>query len=221
MKHGMMKTFMKIMETILMLAKHSMVAVMKRGYKTSGITLQELDNKEDTPKLDFKDHSKPNVEEKRKLVTNTTRCFKCNAVGYIAINCPTKRTLVLSEDLNGWIDKSDNDFQETTAYVEDALKSKIEELDSEGKIPKLFTMCSIVKEKSREQLKVKICYVFERNHPTADGRVACQSSSLCDCSFEAIVSARKKWPSKGNFMQRIGNKKSLEVYDISNNVLKL
>ncbi|KAI5663909.1 hypothetical protein M9H77_23232 [Catharanthus roseus] len=62
--------------------------------------------KEDTPKVAFKDHSKPKVEEKEKLITNPTRCFKCNGVGHIAINCPTKRTLGFSEDLNGWIEKS-------------------------------------------------------------------------------------------------------------------
>ncbi|KAI5669032.1 hypothetical protein M9H77_18885 [Catharanthus roseus] len=38
------------------------------------------------------------------------------------------------------------------SYVKDALKRKIEELDGQGKLPKLFTMCSIVKEQSREQL---------------------------------------------------------------------
>ncbi|KAI5681399.1 hypothetical protein M9H77_02626 [Catharanthus roseus] len=60
----------------------------------------------------FKDSSKPKVEEKGRLITNPTRCFKCNGVGHIAINCPTKRTLVFSEDLNYWIEKSYDDFQE-------------------------------------------------------------------------------------------------------------
>ncbi|KAI5673469.1 hypothetical protein M9H77_13833 [Catharanthus roseus] len=35
--------------------------------------------KEDTPKVAFKDHSKPKVEEKGMLITNLTGCFKCNA----------------------------------------------------------------------------------------------------------------------------------------------
>ncbi|KAI5677936.1 hypothetical protein M9H77_08886 [Catharanthus roseus] len=48
------------------------------------------------------------VEEKGMVITNPTRCFKCNGVGRIAINCPTKRVLVFSEDLNGWIEKSDD-----------------------------------------------------------------------------------------------------------------
>ncbi|KAI5652243.1 hypothetical protein M9H77_29430 [Catharanthus roseus] len=66
---------------------------------------------EDTPKVAFKYHSKPKVEEKGKLITIPTRCFKCN-VGHIAINCLTKRTLVFTEDLNGWIENSEDDFQE-------------------------------------------------------------------------------------------------------------
>ncbi|KAI5650491.1 hypothetical protein M9H77_36496 [Catharanthus roseus] len=85
----------------------------------------------------FKDHSKPKVEEKGNLITNPTRCFKCDGVGHIEINRPTKRTLVFNGDLNSWIEKSDD-------YCQDTLKSKIEELDGQGKPPKLFTMCSIV-----------------------------------------------------------------------------
>ncbi|KAI5652356.1 hypothetical protein M9H77_29543 [Catharanthus roseus] len=57
--------------------------------------------KEDTPKLAFKGHSKLEVEEKIKLITNPTRCFKCNGMGHISINFLTKRALVFSEDLNG------------------------------------------------------------------------------------------------------------------------
>ncbi|KAI5666873.1 hypothetical protein M9H77_16726 [Catharanthus roseus] len=58
-------------------------------------TYKSLPKKEDTPKVAFKDPSKPNVEEKRRLITSLTRCFKYNSVGHIAINYPTKRTLVL------------------------------------------------------------------------------------------------------------------------------
>ncbi|KAI5664127.1 hypothetical protein M9H77_23450 [Catharanthus roseus] len=58
------------------------------------------------------------------------------------------------------------------AYLEDTLKSKIEEFDGQRKLPKLFTMCSIVKEQPMELLWVKIGKVFERSHLTADHRVA-------------------------------------------------
>ncbi|KAI5649356.1 hypothetical protein M9H77_35361 [Catharanthus roseus] len=68
--------------------------------------------KEATPKVAFKDHSKSKEEKTGKLITNPTRCFKCNGVGHIAINFPTKRTLVFNEDLNGWIEKNDDDCKE-------------------------------------------------------------------------------------------------------------
>ncbi|KAI5648852.1 hypothetical protein M9H77_34857 [Catharanthus roseus] len=149
--------------------------------KSQASTYKSWPKKEDTPKVAFKDHSKPKVEEKGRLITNPTRCFKCNGVGHIVINCPTKRTLVFGEDLNGWIEKSNDDFQEgedlrtnlfkggvddmnrtnqspldlklgliTRAqrkklklqedngmnnYMEDVLKDKIEEFDSQGKLP--------------------------------------------------------------------------------------
>ncbi|KAI5653372.1 hypothetical protein M9H77_30559 [Catharanthus roseus] len=45
-----------------------------------------------------------------RFITNPTRCFKCNGVEHIAINCPTKRTLVFCEDLNGWIEKDEDDL---------------------------------------------------------------------------------------------------------------
>ncbi|KAI5652599.1 hypothetical protein M9H77_29786 [Catharanthus roseus] len=51
-------------------------------------------------------------EEKGRF-TNPTRCFKSNGEGQIAINCSTKRPLVFSEDLNGWIEKGDDDCKET------------------------------------------------------------------------------------------------------------
>ncbi|KAI5676619.1 hypothetical protein M9H77_07569 [Catharanthus roseus] len=57
----------------------------------------------------------------------------------------------------------------------DALKRKIEEFDGQGTPLKLITMRLIVKEQSREQFWVKINYVFERSHPTTDGRVALPS----------------------------------------------
>ncbi|KAI5664050.1 hypothetical protein M9H77_23373 [Catharanthus roseus] len=64
------------------------------GSKPQASTYKSWPKKEDTPKVAFKDHSKPKVEEKGKLITNPTRCFKCNGVGHIAANCPTKRTLM-------------------------------------------------------------------------------------------------------------------------------
>ncbi|KAI5653658.1 hypothetical protein M9H77_30845 [Catharanthus roseus] len=80
--------------------------------KSQASTYKSWPKKEDKPKMAFKDHSKPKVEEKGRLITNPTRCFKCNRVGHIAINCPTKRTFVFSEDLNGWIEKNDDDCKE-------------------------------------------------------------------------------------------------------------
>ncbi|KAI5653845.1 hypothetical protein M9H77_31032 [Catharanthus roseus] len=74
---------------------------------------------EDTPKVAFKDHSKPKVEEKGKLITNPIRCFKCNGVGQIAINCPTKKTLVFGEDLNkGIVDKDASSEDQDIASFE-------------------------------------------------------------------------------------------------------
>ncbi|KAI5682180.1 hypothetical protein M9H77_03408 [Catharanthus roseus] len=64
------------------------------------------------PRVAFKDHSKPKLQEKGKLITNPTRCFKCNDGWHIAINFPTKRTLVFIEDLNCLIEKSDDDCKE-------------------------------------------------------------------------------------------------------------
>ncbi|KAI5663367.1 hypothetical protein M9H77_22690 [Catharanthus roseus] len=78
-KHGMKITCMKIMEKILMLVKLTMVATMS------------WPKKEDIPKVALKDHSKPKVEEKGRLITNRTRCFKCNSVGHIAITYTTKK----------------------------------------------------------------------------------------------------------------------------------
>ncbi|KAI5681231.1 hypothetical protein M9H77_02458 [Catharanthus roseus] len=75
--------------------------------------------------LAFKDHSKPKVEKRGRLTTNPTRGFKCNGVGHIAINCPMKRTFVFSEDLNGWIEKSNDDFQEEKEKKSLGVNSKV------------------------------------------------------------------------------------------------
>ncbi|KAI5677805.1 hypothetical protein M9H77_08755 [Catharanthus roseus] len=80
--------------------------------------------KEDTPKMVFQDHSKPKVEEKGRLITNPIRCFKCNGMGHIVINCPTKTTLVFSEDLNRWIEKSEDDCQEGIVDKEESSEDR-------------------------------------------------------------------------------------------------
>lgn len=67
---------------------------------------------DETPKVVLKDNSKHMVEEKERLITNPTRCFKCNGLRYIAIHCPTKRTLIFCEDLNGWIEKDEEESLE-------------------------------------------------------------------------------------------------------------
>ncbi|KAI5650427.1 hypothetical protein M9H77_36432 [Catharanthus roseus] len=67
--------------------------------KSQASTYKSWQKKEDTPKVAFKDHSKHKVEEKGRLIPNLTGCFTYNGLGHIAINCPTKRTLVFSEDL--------------------------------------------------------------------------------------------------------------------------
>ncbi|KAI5649879.1 hypothetical protein M9H77_35884 [Catharanthus roseus] len=69
--------------------------------KPQAFAYKSWPKKEDTPKVAFNDHSKPKVEEKGKLITNPT-----------SYQLPTKRTLVFSEDLNVWIEKSDDDYQE-------------------------------------------------------------------------------------------------------------
>ncbi|KAI5682162.1 hypothetical protein M9H77_03390 [Catharanthus roseus] len=68
----------------------------------------------------------PKVEEKRKSITNSTRCFKCNRVGHIDINCPSKRTFVFGKDLNGWIGKSDDDCQERIVDKDDCQEGIVD-----------------------------------------------------------------------------------------------
>ncbi|KAI5650418.1 hypothetical protein M9H77_36423 [Catharanthus roseus] len=63
--------------------------------KPKTIMYKSWAKKDKTPKMAFKDNFKLKVEEKSRLITNLTRCFKCNGVGHIVINCPIKRTLVL------------------------------------------------------------------------------------------------------------------------------
>ncbi|KAI5667558.1 hypothetical protein M9H77_17411 [Catharanthus roseus] len=62
-------------------------------YKPQVSTYKGFPKKDDTPKVPFKDSYKPNMEEK-------------------AINYPTKKTLIFREDLNGWIEKDEDDCLE-------------------------------------------------------------------------------------------------------------
>ncbi|KAI5671589.1 hypothetical protein M9H77_11953 [Catharanthus roseus] len=39
-------------------------------------------------------------------------CFKYNGVGHCASSCPTKRALIFREDLNGWIEKEEDESSE-------------------------------------------------------------------------------------------------------------
>ncbi|KAI5658041.1 hypothetical protein M9H77_26834 [Catharanthus roseus] len=77
--------------------------------KPQASTYKSWPKKEDTPKVAFKDHSKPKVEEKERLMANPTRYFTCNGVGHIAINCPPKKTLIFNDELNGWIERGEDD----------------------------------------------------------------------------------------------------------------
>ncbi|KAI5676583.1 hypothetical protein M9H77_07533 [Catharanthus roseus] len=106
-KHGEMIICLNILERLLLLAKQTVEATMEEDClsktnlpssrsvlpKPQASTYKNWPKKEDTPKVAFKDHSKPKVEGKGRLITNPTRCFKCNGVGHIAINHPTKGTL--------------------------------------------------------------------------------------------------------------------------------
>ncbi|KAI5682078.1 hypothetical protein M9H77_03306 [Catharanthus roseus] len=81
-------------------------------HKPKASTYKSWPKKDETPKVVFKDSFKPKVEEKGRLITNPTRSFKCNGVDHAAINYPGKRTLVFSKDLNGCIEKDEDDCQE-------------------------------------------------------------------------------------------------------------
>ncbi|KAI5667945.1 hypothetical protein M9H77_17798 [Catharanthus roseus] len=98
-------------------------------------TYKSWPKKEDTPKMAFKDHFKPKVEEKERLITNPTRCFKCNGMGHIAINFLAKKALVLSEDLNGWIEKSENGFQEGEDFRMNLLEGGAYDVNRKSQAP--------------------------------------------------------------------------------------
>ncbi|KAI5653886.1 hypothetical protein M9H77_31073 [Catharanthus roseus] len=106
------------------------------------------------------------------------------------------------------------------SYMMEALKSKGDEFEDEEKHPKLFTMCTIIKEQSRNQLGVKMATCWRRatlpsmiilplpslvgfwsgvSWKTTPYRIQeflflnsinPRSSSLCSWGFEAIVSSR-------------------------------
>ncbi|KAI5648874.1 hypothetical protein M9H77_34879 [Catharanthus roseus] len=69
--------------------------------KAQASTFKCLPKKQEAPNVAFKDNSKPKVEEKDRLITNPIRCIKCNGLGHIANNYPTKRTLIFREDWHG------------------------------------------------------------------------------------------------------------------------
>lgn len=56
------------------------------------------------------------------------------------------------------------------SYKEDALKSKVDEFQDQGKHFKLFTMCSIITEQLRAQLVMGIWLSVSKNTSYADNR---------------------------------------------------
>ncbi|KAI5664034.1 hypothetical protein M9H77_23357 [Catharanthus roseus] len=63
----------------------------------------------------------------------------------------------------------DNDM---VAYIEEALKIKLEGFEGQEKASKLFSMCSISKDHSRESIGGENGFVLEEEHPAADGSSA-------------------------------------------------
>ncbi|KAI5676535.1 hypothetical protein M9H77_07485 [Catharanthus roseus] len=96
--------------------------------KPQGSTYKSWPKKEDAPKVAFRGHSKLNVEEKGRLITNPTGCFKCNVVGHVAVNYPTKRNLIFNEELNGWIKSEEDDGQDDIVDKEEGNEDQ--EIDS-------------------------------------------------------------------------------------------
>ncbi|KAI5667940.1 hypothetical protein M9H77_17793 [Catharanthus roseus] len=115
-------------------SKTYLPSLRRMAPKPQASTSKSWPKKEDTFKVTFKDHSKPKVEEKGKLITNPTRYFKCNEVGHIAINYPTKRSLVFSEDLNDWIKKSDDDCQEGIVHKDEIKLGDLKDLKVQYRI---------------------------------------------------------------------------------------
>lgn len=49
-------------------------------------------------------------------------------MGHIVINCPTKRTLIFNEELNGWIEREEDDCQDDLVGKEEGNEDQ--EIDS-------------------------------------------------------------------------------------------
>ncbi|KAI5666868.1 hypothetical protein M9H77_16721 [Catharanthus roseus] len=49
------------------------------------------------------------MEERGKIISNPPKYFKYNGVGHYASSCLTKRALIFREDLNGWIEKEEDE----------------------------------------------------------------------------------------------------------------
>ncbi|KAI5663546.1 hypothetical protein M9H77_22869 [Catharanthus roseus] len=105
------------------------------------------------------------------------------------------------------------------AYVEEALKRKLEEFEGQERASKLFSMCSISKDRSKNKLEEKMTKSLKEttlpamvalgptlpvgfwigklwsSRPTTDeflfpDPIYLRSSSLCSWGFEALVSSR-------------------------------
>ncbi|KAI5649969.1 hypothetical protein M9H77_35974 [Catharanthus roseus] len=64
---------------------------------------------EEAPRGTLQPPTKPKMEERRRIISNPPKCFECNSVGHYASSCLTKRALIFREDLNGWIEKEEDE----------------------------------------------------------------------------------------------------------------
>ncbi|KAI5669017.1 hypothetical protein M9H77_18870 [Catharanthus roseus] len=49
------------------------------------------------------------MEKRGKIISNPPKCFECNGVGHYTSSCLTKIALIFREDLNGWIEKEEDE----------------------------------------------------------------------------------------------------------------